>query len=369
MIQGRWYPKGSAAQYRASLSVQDDLFSLTIEGKEPLSGQANAIVISDRIGRTERKLTLPDGSVFATMDNDAVDRLMLSQSRIKRVINYLESHLIWVICSAILMVFLSFAFVRWGIPSATHQIAKILPQKVSTVIGREGFAFMDEYFLDDSQLSEEKKAVIRQRFQTKIAPAQGTSKVRYTLHFRQWLMGDISVPNAFALPSGDIVITDKLVELSENANEIDAVLLHEIGHVVHRHGLESLIRGSLIAVITQLVVGNSDGFSDFAAGMATGVVGGHYSRQQETAADLYAFKRMLQENINPKYFSQILYRMDSYMTDEMAAQIEHEKEPSSEEEQGVLDYFSSHPKTSERAKQAAYFTQCFEQGLKRCNRN
>ncbi|PID33622.1 MAG: peptidase M48 Ste24p, partial [Thiotrichales bacterium] len=200
MINGKWYPKGSAVQQGASLSIQNKTFCVSIEGQRPLSGDIASIKVSDRIGRTERKLTLPDGSVFATADNEAVDRLMIPQSRIKRAIHYLESHLIWVLCSGILIVFLSFAFIRWGLPVVSHQIAQILPQKTSEVIGQQSFAFIDKYFLAESRLSSQRKVAIRERFQTKLIPSQKTSKIHYTLHFREWLIDDVSIPNAFALP-------------------------------------------------------------------------------------------------------------------------------------------------------------------------
>ena len=59
-------------------------------------------------------------------------------------------------------------------------------------------------------------------------------------------MGEVEIPNALAFPSGDIVLTDKFVQLSKNQDEIDSVLLHEMGHVVHRHGLEMLIEKELL---------------------------------------------------------------------------------------------------------------------------
>jgi len=65
-----------------------------------------------------------------------------------------------------------------------------------------------------------------------------------------------------ALPSGDIVLTDKFIELSENQDEIDAVLLHEMGHVIHRHGLEMVIEGTLVTVAGMLIVGDSNGLAD-----------------------------------------------------------------------------------------------------------
>ena len=50
----------------------------------------------------------------------------------------------------------------------------------------------------------------------------------YQLEFRH---GGYIDANAFALPSGIIVMTDELVELAKSDDELISVLAHEIGHV------------------------------------------------------------------------------------------------------------------------------------------
>ena len=44
--------------------------------------------------------------------------------------------------------------------------------------------------------------------------------------------------NAFALPSGKIIVTDQLASLL-NDEQIVGVLAHELGHVVYRHGMRA----------------------------------------------------------------------------------------------------------------------------------
>jgi Zn-dependent protease with chaperone function len=46
--------------------------------------------------------------------------------------------------------------------------------------------------------------------------------------------------NAFALPGGTVIATDQFIQLSENDDEIIAVLAHEIGHVRHQHSLRQI---------------------------------------------------------------------------------------------------------------------------------
>src|SRR5438094_7952747 len=67
----------------------------------------------------------------------------------------------------------------------------------------------------------------------------------YSLEFRQSFIG----ANAFALPSGIIVVTDDLVRLSRSDDEVLGVLAHELGHVKHRHTMRRLLEGSATALI------------------------------------------------------------------------------------------------------------------------
>jgi hypothetical protein len=53
-------------------------------------------------------------------------------------------------------------------------------------------------------------------------------------------MGEIA--NAFALLSGAIIVTDRLIDLSDDQDQINAVLFHETGHaadialIIYEHG-------------------------------------------------------------------------------------------------------------------------------------
>ena len=75
--------------------------------------------------------------------------------------------------------------------------------------------------------------------------------------------------NAVALPAGIIIMTDALVELSENDEELAAVLAHEIGHVRNRHALRALLQNSVVAGSIILVTGDASSAGSIAAGIPT----------------------------------------------------------------------------------------------------
>ena len=49
---------------------------------------------------------------------------------------------------------------------------------------------------------------------------------------------------------GAVVITDELIALAKNDDEIMSVLFHEIGHVEHRHSLRMVISHSGLAILS-----------------------------------------------------------------------------------------------------------------------
>jgi beta-barrel assembly-enhancing protease len=60
------------------------------------------------------------------------------------------------------------------------------------------------------------------------------------------LLDDDETINAFALPGGQVFITEALARKLESEAELAAVLGHEVAHVIGRHGAEHLAKGRLI---------------------------------------------------------------------------------------------------------------------------
>lgn len=320
--------------------------------------------ISDRLGNVERKITFLDGSVFSTPDNDAIDQQFRKRHPFNRLLHSLESHMGWVVIALIFTVFSFFGLFRWGIPWASEQIALSLPHKTNELISSNTLDFLDKYFLSESRLDDTRKKRIRDRFETQLLPmAKGDDAIQYRIFFREWE----EIPNAFALPSGDIILTDKFVDLAENQQEIDAILLHEMGHIVHRHTLQSIVSGTIVTTIVMMVAGDSNGLADMGIGVGSLLVSSKYSRAHEAEADRYAFDHMLQQGIDPQAFANIMDRITSYTKD-----LRNEKEiqdynPQDEERaENLMDFFSSHPNTAERMDKAMQYSECFNAGKTTC---
>ena len=104
---------------------------------------------------------------------------------------------------------------------------------------------------------------------------------------------DESFANAFAFPGGQIFVTRGLLALLD-ADELCAVLGHEIGHVLERHGQKQLVREHLgHLLLSALLRGDGDGHSESLSQEVGGLLVQYaaalaslsYSRQNEYDAD------------------------------------------------------------------------------------
>jgi Zn-dependent protease with chaperone function len=129
----------------------------------------------------------------------------------------------------------------------------------------------------------------------------------YQLNFRK---SPAVGANAFALPAGYIVITDELVVLAKNDDEIIAVLAHELGHVKDRHALRQTLQGTISGLIIVSITGDAN---SLAASLPTLLLNMHYSRDLETEADDYALQSLKTSCIPTEAFANILLKLEKSM--------------------------------------------------------
>lgn len=141
----------------------------------------------------------------------------------------------------------------------------------------------------------------------------------------------------FALPDGTIIFTDEMVRLAQHDEELMAVLAHEVGHVVHRHGLRAIIQNSLLGFALLAITGDAAGSSELFLGLPVLLTQLAYSRTFELEADSYALDYLRAHDIPPIHFARLMRR------------IEQTTSPSSKGSDPTWSgYLSSHPLTTER---------------------
>lgn len=132
---------------------------------------------------------------------------------------------------------------------------------------------------------------------------------------------DTNEINAFACPGGIILITRGMINLANNEDELAAILAHEIAHINHRDGIESIKQARWTEALTIIgtkavkqygsedlvkLVNIFEGSIDDV--LKTLVVNG-YSRTQEYAADEKALKYLATAGYNPEALIVVLNKL------------------------------------------------------------
>ncbi|MCH2107923.1 MAG: M48 family metallopeptidase [Polyangiaceae bacterium] len=113
--------------------------------------------------------------------------------------------------------------------------------------------------------------------------------------------------NAFASPSGRIVVHRGLIEKLGESDEIAAVLAHEIGHVELRHSLKRVLSEVGTWGALSFLWGGGAFFELAAQGLE--LMRLSYSRDDETEADDYALRTLRAARLDPSAFQRAMKKM------------------------------------------------------------
>ena len=177
---------------------------------------------------------------------------------------------------------------------------------------------------------------LAQRVGSRIAAVTGLD---YKWEFR--VIQDDKQANAFALPGGKVAVYTGILPITKDEAGLAAVLGHEIGHVVARHGGERVSQQMGVQTVTQLLAGmaSSNPATVQMVSSALGV-GAQYgvllpwSRQQESEADHIGLILMAKAGYDPHASLEFWKRMQA------AAQGQRPPE-----------YLSTHPAEATRIQQ------------------
>jgi predicted Zn-dependent protease len=172
----------------------------------------------------------------------------------------------------------------------------------------------------------------------------GQARRKDELDFEFSILND-SIPNAWALPGGKLVINRGLLTELESEAELAAVLGHEIVHSDAAHGARAQSKGALTqagAVISMVVLGSTiDSQSARQVAMMVPALGAQlmtqkYGRDAEREADEYGMLYMSESGYNTQGAIEL---------QETFVELSKEKNPD-----WVSGLFASHPPSMERVK-------------------
>jgi len=331
-VAATYYDGRSSAQRAAEL-VFTEQGQIEVSGEEiELSFKYPELRISSRLGNTPRYVYLPDGARLEIADNDAIDSAIktLGGYEGNQFLHFLESRYTTAFAALLVCLGVVFSVIEYGIPVLARQVAFALPPGLESTLGREGLETLDRGIFRPTTLEPVTQAKLQRLFHTLTRGDSESPITRFELRSSPRLGA-----NAFALPSGIVIMTDDLVKLSENDEELLAVMAHEVGHVHHRHILRQILQNSMTALLVAGLFGDLSSIAGLSATLPTFLVQQKYTREFEREADAFAAETLRARGIPAAHLASMLKRL----SDAHGAS-----------EGGLLNYLSSHPATDERAE-------------------
>jgi len=337
-IKGKWYDgRTSAAEDVVCIVYDNGAFRMERlrDGELLLNRPRFDMEISPRLANTQRFLHFPGGGKFETADNTSVDRIesKFAKPSWLKIVYRLESRWHYVLPALALLLLILWGAISYGIPWIAKTIAYRLPPAMLSFASDQTLDILDRSIFDPTELDDKTRKELKEHFQPVTA-----AHADYGLEIIFRKGGKIG-PNAFALPSGTIVFTDEMIQISENDDELSAVLIHEIGHIVHRHGMRTLIQDSILGFVLLAITGDVSGSSELFLGLPVLLTELAYSRQFEREADAYALTYMRANNLSPAPFASLMRRIENQTP-----------APSGRASKKWINYLSTHPLTDERLK-------------------
>lgn len=136
-------------------------------------------------------------------------------------------------------------------------------------------------------------------------------------HFEFHVLNDPETINAFALPGGQIFITEGLLRQLKTDGQLAGVLGHESGHVVARHGAEHIAKEQLTQGLTGAAVlatydpnNPSSRNSAAVAAMIGQLVNMRFGRQDELEADQLGVRFTSEAGYDPRSLIALMKILD-----------------------------------------------------------
>ena len=311
MIRARLYDGRTSGRREAQVAIEGSgsLALLRINAPNAdLSIPLATVGIGERVGTTNRLLQLPGGASLEVLDNSSFDSALAAAevSTREAPIRRLEARWIYALLAVIATAAGTAGFVLYGIPALAAHAVRYIPQSVDAYIGADSLRVLDRSAFQPTRLPPERQAQLRRLF-AEVAADAGSDGAHYRLELRS---GGALGANAFALPSGIVVLTDQLALLSRNDDELRGVFAHEVGHLVNRHAMRMVVEASGSSLLMIGVFGDVSGVSSMAAAAPAVLVNSAYSRDLEREADAFAFRWMRRHQVDPGRLADLLERLE-----------------------------------------------------------
>ena len=329
-LDGVWFDGRSSRPRSVRLRFADQTLDLVAEDGGQATWPLAEVSLSPRLGTTPRILRREGHGQVECADAAVFDRWSPDRptERVEAFADWLERRRMAILAAAAVTVLATVGFVRIGVPWLASRVAERMPAAVERQVSRQVVALLERTHFHPTRVPAERKRRLETAFAALVRGEPRADQMRLRI-----VDAPAIGPNAFALPDGRIYMTDALVRLAKSDEELLAVLGHEAGHHVHRHGMRQALESSSVFLAAGMLFGDVSG-SSLAVSIPAVLLSNGFSRGHEREADAYAFDLLRRRGHSPRAFAALMRRLAA--------------ERPEADGRGPLGYLSTHPPSPER---------------------
>lgn len=231
-----------------------------------------------------------------------------------------------IVLATLLLITLLVSLYLYVLPPFAAFLADKVPQDIETELG----ASMLGSFMAGSEKDEELSSLVN-TFAKEI-----NFNTTYPIEITVVRKNEI---NAFALPGGKIVVYDAILKKMKSADELAALLSHEVAHIEYKHSLKSISRTLSGYIFISLIFNDINGITTTLVDNANTLNNLSYSRTLETDADHRALNTLKANNLSQQGMVDLFETLNS------------------KHDFSYLKFLSTHPLTTDRIKHAKTIAQ------------
>lgn len=305
-VTGKFYPLGRSQCLPVTVLMSNSNGLRIVDQSNEILAETDAsqIQVSEKLASVPREISLYDQGLVVVDSTPAVDTWLVSNSMQNKVSKLESSKSTVLLCTVLVPIFL-YVFFKYLIPGSAILFADYVPENLVNIASKHTLSALDNSILSDTSLDDDTQNSYQTMWHEIISKIDVPTQ--FDIQFRQ---SEAMGANAFALPNGTIIITDELVELiGDNHDLLTAILLHEIGHVEHKHSMRLISEALATSIAVNYFFADLGGLVEFFAGVSNTVVQNQFSQKLEWEADNYALSQLDALGLDRENFASAMQKL------------------------------------------------------------
>jgi len=339
-IQGQYYyPASSKSEMRIAHLDDSHIKLFDLRGELKFEQTITQVVLSTNLPGLAAELSFSDRGRF--VPDDVQFRWPFATKR-QGLAERLEKNKLLILCAVLFTPIIIWLLLYKAVPNIAAYSVDIMPKSMVERMGEQSLYVIENVALEPTEIAVQQQAKLQLHW-SQMLDALRLDADSYRLSIYK---SDYLGANAFALPHGRVVVTDELITLlKDKPRALQAIMLHEIGHVQHQHGIRMVAQSASTAIVLAVIFADLEGVAEIVLGSGSTFLQQAFSRDMERQADHFAIAQLEQLGYSSHDFADAIEALQQSV----------EGVPS-ETGSTWLKYLSTHPSSQERIEQARNYS-------------